>query len=180
MGKMPAPSMPTDDWNDRDKDVSYSTGAIGWVRSRNRRKFHTEATAQSFLACHINSRGMRCTDRLHDRKSESGAAGGARTSFISPIKALEHMGKRLRWNSGPVIRYLDYDFAVFQVQTHVNRAADLRVLDCIVDEVHDDLLKVTVTPPTRIASDFEVDTVPPCSKLTLFPSYCAGAKHPQA
>ena len=56
------------------------------------------------------------------------------------------MRKRLRWNSGPVIRYLDYDFAAFQVQTHVNRAAYLRVLDCIVDEVHDDLLKVcTIT-----------------------------------
>src|SRR5579864_4080273 len=90
-----------------------STGAIGCVRSRNRRKFHTEATAQSFLACHINSRGMRRTDRLHDRKSESGAAGGARTSFISPIKALEHMRKRLRGNSRPVIGYLDDDFAAF-------------------------------------------------------------------
>src|ERR1700756_349930 len=108
--------MPTDDWNDRDKDVSCSTGAIGWVRSRNRRKFHTEATAQSFLACHINSRGMRCTDRLHDRKSESGAAGGARTSFISPIKALEHMGKRLRWTSGPVLSYSAYIFPFSRVK----------------------------------------------------------------
>lgn len=112
------------------------------VRSGIRRKFHEEATATSFFASNGNFCALGRTNCLHDGKAKTSSARVARPRFINPIKPLEHVRKRVKWNSCPVIRYFDNDFAILHAQTYSNRAALLSVFDRIVNEIHEDLLQV--------------------------------------
>src|SRR5258708_4029051 len=79
---------------------------------------------------------VRLGDPLRDRQSEAAAAVGARPWLVDAIESLEHSGGGLRRNANARVRYADRGRGPRAYGCHQDSAARVRVLDCIVQQIH--------------------------------------------
>jgi hypothetical protein len=105
------------------------------------RQFNPETAALPFLAGDTDIGTMGRADGFHDGKAEPRSAGTSGTRFVDSIEAFENMSNRIGRNSRAVIGDSEYGFSVLSLDFDFDRAALLRVLDGVVDEIRNHLLQ---------------------------------------
>ncbi len=86
---------------------------------------------------------MRLHNVLHDRQAEAGAALVPRTRHVDPVEALEDPVEGLAGNAGTIIGHPQFCPAQrhVSVSSHPHRTSRATVLDRVVDEIEEHLLK---------------------------------------
>ena len=109
--------------------------------NREEREFHPESAAQALLAGHFDFAIMGSTDCFDNGETESGSAAGAGAGLIGTIESFEHMGQSLSRDAEAVVGDFEHRTVSLAANTDLDHPTYRRVLDGVVDEVHDYLLQ---------------------------------------
>src|SRR5215467_13963321 len=118
--------------------ISYRRGSQG--------KFDPENAALSWRAQGFNASMVGDANRSDNRKAKTRPTQIATSGIVHPEKSFEDVRQRLGWNADAIIDYLQERLAFLSLDHQINHSARWCVLDCIIQQVHYDLLDSGTVP----------------------------------